>query len=331
MRRRLAAFGIVIVAVVGLSGCGATVSTEADQSAVHYQGGSFQSKIFKGCVPAAKRERGGFGDEFYTYPSSQRSFTAKNDDTAEMGAVTVISSDNQELSIPIVATFTLNTSCDKITVDGREFSGGALQYMHERLGNRYAAYWNTDLEGEARADGAPAGWVELLKFAFSSPLDTSADRIAQSYAWKALWNDPATKTALEQKLMADLQVAVDRQTGAPTVDGKQIHLFSISSILVGKPEPTNDALRSAVSQEQAAISQAQSAKAKAEADVAAAQAQVAVAQAEAAQVRAQRDALGAADWNAEQERKVKEKAIEKGINPYPAPVIVGGVGQATAK
>ena len=298
-----------------LTGC-STISTGPDQVALHYSGGSFDDKAFENCVPTSTRNIDGPGDGHYTYPTSQRSYVAAGGDGNESGPVLVVSKDNVEMAAPVTVTFTLNTSCAEVKVGDRTYPGGMLQVFHERLGNRYAAYWNIDEEGAATADGAPRGWINLLRFAIGQPLDQAYDRTAQSQTWRDLWNNPATKTAVESDLAGTLQALVDKQTGAPAGE----HFFVVQQVLVAKPDPTNEALRKAVADEQAAVSAAQSAKAKADAEKAVAEAQVGVAVAQAQGYKAEVDVLGAEAW-------VRKYAIDKGVNPFPAPIVSGGAPQ----
>ncbi|GAB3251552.1 hypothetical protein GCM10027456_25660 [Kineosporia babensis] len=311
-RRAIIATTVAAVAVLGLTAC-SPVSTESDQVALHYEGGSFSSKKFKDCVASGIRQTDGAGDKHYVYPTSQRSFTTtlEGEGSADAKAFTVVSKDNVELFAPATVTFTLNTGCSETKIGEKTYAGGILQAFHERLGNRYKAYWGPDMEGDARPDGTPEGWTSLLNFAIGTPLDTSYDRIAQGYEWRKLWNDPTTKTAVETQLTKDIQTFVDQQTGAP--EGQ--HFFTGFRVLIGKPDPVNPELKDAVSAEQTAVSKAQSQQKQAEADKLAAEAQIAVAEAKAAALAAEKKAAGD-DW-------IRKYAIDKGMNPFPPPVVAG--------
>jgi hypothetical protein len=311
-RTRVAvALPVTALSVLALSGC-STVSTESDQVALAYNKGSFSSKTFDKCVNASTREVDGPSDQHFVYPTSQRVYDATGREGADAAPFTAVSKDNAELHVPATITFTLNTSCAEITVDGKKYPGGILQLFHERLGNRYSAYWNSDSEGDAGSDGAPAGWVSLLNFAIGQPLDTSLDRVTQGYEWRKLWNDPATKTAVEKQVSEQIQALVDQQTGAPAGE----HFFTGFRVLMQKPDPTNENLKKAVASEQAAVAEANSAKAKADADKAAAEAQIAVARARAEATKAEVAALGPDAW-------IKKYGIDKGISPWPNPVVAG--------
>lgn len=313
--KRTATITLSGLAVLGLAAC-STISTESDQVALSYNKGSFSSKTFDKCVPASSRETDGPSDQHFVYPTSQRVYDATGSKTSDAAAFTVVSSDNAELRQPVTITFSLNTDCTPITVDGKEYKGGILQMFHERLGNRYAAYWNADSEGDAGSDGAPSGWVTLLNFSIGQPLDTTLDRVAQGQTWRNLWNNPSTKVTVEKEVTSSIQAMVDTQTGAPVVNGKQLHFFTGFKVLVQKPDPVNDDLKVAIQSEQTNVAKAQSAQAQADADKAAAEAQIAVAKARAESTKAEVNAVGPDVW-------IRKYAIDKGMNPFPPPVVAG--------
>src|SRR5438128_2101453 len=146
--KRALAITVGLSSLVALSAC-STISTESDQVALSYNKGSFSSKTFDKCIAASNREVDGPSDQHFVYPTSQRVYDATGSKSSDAPAFTVVSSDNAELRQPVTITFTLNTDCTPITVDGKKYPGGILQLFHERLGNRYAAYWNADDEGDA--------------------------------------------------------------------------------------------------------------------------------------------------------------------------------------
>ena len=318
MKRILTFLAAAAVALGVLTGC-STVSTEPDQIALHYSGGSFSSKEYKGCIPVSKRDTSGPSESYFVYPdsASQRDFTADTSKAdREADTITVNSKDGQELAVPMVVTFNLNSDCSPRKVDGKEYKGGVLQFFHERHANKRAAYWNADTEGTARADGAPAGWISLLQFGVGIPLDRAADRLARDYTVNELWTLPDARVKFETQLNQDLSALIDSQMGTVNTDTGVEHFFDNIKVSVGQPTPTNQALRDAVASEQAAIAQANAATKKAKADELVAQAEVAVARARAEASKAELDALGPDVW-------IRKYAIDHNINPWPAPVVAG--------
>lgn len=279
--KKFAIPAIAAAAVISLAGC-SSVSTAADQVALHYKGGSMSSKTFEKCVPNSKKEWDGPGDSHFSYPASQRVYDATGTEGAESQPFTVVSEDNAELQVPVTVTFTLITECQTL----REF--------HERLGNRYGAY----MDGDDTTDG----WVRMLNLVIGKPLDTTLDRIAQEYTWRELWNDPTAKTAIESEINADLAALVERQAGGVYFEG--------FSALIQKPDPINAGLKDAIAQEQTSVAKSKAQEAQAKADEARALAEIAVAEAEASKRKAEIAGYGSV------ENYLKAKALEKGINPW---------------
>lgn len=292
---RLALIVLAAITALTLTGC-SSVSTQPDQIALHYAGGSFSSTKFAACVDPSVREMNGPGDTYYVYPTSNRTYDASAAKAAEGGPISVVSSDNAELTVPASVVFTLKTDCE------------TLRKFHEQIGNRYRAYWGGSEFEDSNEDSIPDGWVTMLNFYVGKALDSVLDRQAQAYTWRALWNDPAAKTALEKSVGESLSAVVDAQMGG--------HYLDIAKVTVQKPDPTNKALKDAVAAEQAAVAKANSAKSQADADKAAAEAQIAVAKAEAAQVEESVRVLGIDGY-------LKRYAIDKGLTPWPNPVVAG--------
>ncbi len=301
---RLRAVAIVLVstaAVSALTAC-SQVSTAPDKVALHYKAGPLSSTEFENCVNPSTREVNGPGDLYYSYPVNQRTFDASDAPGADSKPITIVSKDNVEMSVPVSITLTLVSDCD------------TLRTFHERLGNRYAAYFTDD------DTTGPEGWGRLLNFGVGKPVDTNLDRAAQQFEWRKLWNDPATKTAIEKQLEESLEQSIDQQTGG--------HFFEVNNVLIQKPTPTNAVLVQNVAAEQASVAKARSAEAEANAQKAAAEAQVAVARAEAAKIQERIKVLGRDGYLRELEIEAQQAAIAKGLNPYPPTIVPGaGVGQ----
>jgi hypothetical protein len=272
MRKRT---GVVLAGVALLAtGC-ASASTGPDMIDVHYKGGAFSSKKFVDCVDPSTRTGFHPGDKYYGYPTRQISYDATGGDGSESAAFTIVSADNAEMVAPATVTFRLKTDCK------------TLRRFHETVGSRFdAAFGGSDKSSEYGK-----GWITMLNFVVGKPLDQALDRAAQGYKWRELWNDPTTKLAVEKQVSSSLSTLVARQA-----DGD---FFTDFSVLIQKPDPTNDALKQAVAEEQAAVAQANSEAAKAaaqeaqaKADAAKANAQIAVARAEASKKRAEVEGYG---------------------------------------
>jgi len=296
------------VALVAVTGCSSNVKTPPDQVALHYEGGITSGARYKDCVPTSTYRSDGMNDTHYFYPTNRRTYDANPAEGSESGPVTVVSKDNAEMAIPAQVTFTLDTSCDP--------DGGPLRAFHERMGLRYSAYFNTSDgdDGGLNPDG-PVGWVRVLNDVIGKSLDITLDRQAQNYQWRAIWNDPSTKTELEKAVQSALSTEVNRAAGGT--------FFKIETVRLAKPTPVNQALKDAVATEQSAVAKAKSAELQAQAAEAAAKAQVAVAVAEARSLQERIKVIGIEAWREEQRLAVQRQAIEKGLNPFPSPIVAG--------
>lgn len=315
--RKIHVIGLAVLGVT-VAGC-STISTDADQVALHYSGGSLSSKEFQKCVASSKRDTNGPGESYYTYPAagSQRDFTADSSrPDREAESITVNTSDGQEVAVPVTVTFNQNSDCSEMELDGKTYKGGMLQIFHERHGLKRMAYWNADVEGDVRSDGAPPGWIATLQFSIGVPLDRLADNLARGYTYRELWFDPGKRALFQADLQKELGDRINAQMGAPAGKG----FFENVVVLVGSAKPTNKALLDAVAAEQAAIAQGKSDEAKAEAARKVALAEIAVAEANAKAMKAEIDALGPEAW-------AKKYAIDHNVNPYPNPVVPGSSGK----
>jgi hypothetical protein len=185
-----------------------------------------------------------------------------------------------EMAIPVTLTFDLTQNCDEL----KEF---------------YTKYATKD-EGWLDDDGKPTpGWIKLLNYTVSQPAQQAIIRITQKYPWQKVWNDEGVRVEYQQQLTADLQKEAATRTG-----GKEY--FSNFLVTVGKPYPTDQALRDAVAAQQSSQAQANSAQTKAtadanarraaaQADTDAANAEVAAKVAEAAKQKAVIDGFGSLD------------------------------------
>lgn len=270
-KAKVAGLGVLALLATGCS----SASTGPDMQDLHYKGGAFSAKKFVDCVDPSTRVGFHPGDKYYGYPTRQISYDATGGSGAESAPFTIVSADNAEMVAPATVTFRLKTDC------------ATLRKFHERIGARFDASFG----GSAKSSDYGDGWITMLNFVIGKPLDQALDRAAQGYKWRELWNDPITKLAVEKQVSSSLGTLVARQA-----DGD---FFTDFSVLIQKPDPTNDALKQAVAEEQAAVAQANSEAAKAaaqeaqaKADAAKANAQVAVAKAEAAKKRAEVEGYG---------------------------------------
>lgn len=266
-------------------------STESDSQAVHIKGGPLSDNVLENCIPPSKKGRDGILEDHVYYPTSTRNYRALEGES-EAPPFDVVSKDNAQMYVPMTVTFTLTTDCEQ------------LKEFHSELGNRFGA------GGGSGGDPLGSGWVPMLDFVMGVPADTLLDRIAQEHNWRNLWNDPATKAAVEKEVKDRLPGMVAAQAGGD--------FFNIHNVVVLKPEPVDQQLTDAINQEQSTVATANAQEAQARADEARARAQIAVAQAEAEKKR--QEILGyklEGMTNAEAVRAYLEaQMLVQGLNPY---------------
>ncbi|WP_051799801.1 SPFH domain-containing protein [Catenuloplanes japonicus] len=197
MRRTVAVTAAAVLMVPMLTGC-STVSTESDQVALHYDAGAFSSTTYQECVTENNRTWDGPGEKYYKYPAGQRNFDFMGGDDAESNPYTVVSKDNQELTVSGGLTFHLDTSCDP--------DGGMLRDFHEEIGLKF----QPTMDGDGQTTDT---WLEMLRFYIGQPLNKALATEAQKYDWLALYNDPNTRAQFEAAINANLGNAVMATTG----------------------------------------------------------------------------------------------------------------------
>lgn len=282
---------VLLLIGAGLAGC-SSVSTEPDQVALQYEGGSFSDKKYASFVDSSKKEWFGPGDKTYVYPKGQRSYDATGGEGSERGPFTSPSKDSVELATPISVTFELKTD------------PGTLRSFHELIGIKYQAYAETDSGDTSK------GWTNMLNFYMGQSLDTTVDRVLAGFPWRTAYNDPAVRVQIEAEVLKALPALVKSKM--------QGDYFQSYAVQVLRPYPTNEELKNNIAAAQNQVAQAEAAKAKADADLATANAQIAVQKAEASKKAADISAYGSvAEYN-------KAQAIAKGINPYQPTYVVSG-------
>jgi len=234
----VAVAGVLLLAMLSTAGC-STVSTDSDQVALHYDAGAFSSTTFQECVKSNNRTWDGLGEMYYKYPAGQRNFDFTGSDDSESKPYTVVSKDNQELTVSGGLTFHLDTSCGD--------DGGMLRKFHEEIGLKFQPV--VDDDGKTTDS-----WLEMLRFYIGQPLEKALATEAQKYNWLALYNDPATRTQFETAINASLGAAVMATTGGTAY-------FQKFNLTLQKPAPRKElvdglaAVQVAITQRQALVEQ----------------------------------------------------------------------------
>lgn len=277
-------------------------SVPSDMVAVHVGAGPFEAKKIKGdCIPSSTR---GFftNDDYEYFPTSEREWDATGQKGSDSDLFESVTNDKVVMRVPVTVRFSLRTDCE------------TLQDFYIKYARRYNVHFKND--GTYNDE-----WIVLLRKLVADPADQTLDRIIQQYNWQAVWNDPTTKTEIEQKLAEAL-----RSDTSLLVQTAHKSYFDGISVLVGKPVPP-EALATAVATEQTKVAQAQAEEAQAKADEAKAEAQTKVALAEANKQQAIISGYRLDGMTAQEAIRAYNEAqlIANGGNPYqPTYLLAGG-------
>ena len=299
MKRRVLGVVALLSTAVMLSSCG--YNTPSDMVALHITKGPFQSKKIVGCVaPSSKKVW--TNDSYPLFPTSEREWDATGQSGSDSKPFTSVTKDKVIMDIPVTVRFTLKSDCPTLTK------------FYTSYVRRYGASFNSDGTYNDQ-------WETLLRKLVADPADQTLDRIIQQYNWQNVWNDPKTKTDIEQQLDAALES--DNSLMVQTAKGAY---FDGISVLVGTPQPANQDLADQVASTQTLVAQAQAEEAQAAADRQKALAQVAVAKAEAAKQRATIAGYQLKGMSPAQALRAynESQLIAQGGNPYQPSYIVSG-------
>ncbi len=320
IKRKAGAAALAIIAALSLSGCQG-VAVPAGKTAIlvdDYAMVPADPTVFDCQDPETTKQY--WNVKEFDYPTRQISYEASDDykdadqnglvdddSPAERRTFTVVSNAKSpaEMKVPVTVTFDLTEDCEK------------LKQFHRDFGSKYLPNDQDKVDVDKTSQ-----WVDLLNYVIGQPLEQTLIRISQKYEWRQIWNDEQVRG----EYIAALQEALPKESAART---NNTDYFTNFRVTVGKPDPVDANLKAAITREQQAKADAQATeskgvadanarKAQAEADVEAAKAETAVAQQEALTRAA------AIAGYPDPETYLRAKAIEAGITPWPAPILVGG-------
>lgn len=286
MKKKTASI-LLVLGVLGLTGC--STSTQPDQVALAYNDGPLSPRTFDKCIPVSKREVQGPWDAAFVYPANQRTDDFTGGEGADRGPFNVVSKDGVQMAFPGNLQFLLETECK------------TLRSFHEKIGNRYAAYFDGN---ESK------GWSKkVLPLYIEQPLQTALSAAASQHNWRDLYNDPQVRIKVQQAVEESLPDFVNDQT-----EGSE-QFFKNYVLTLQVPQPP-DELKAAITREQTAVAEANAAKAQATAQV-----QQAIAETQVAEQRAKQKAAEIAGYP-NIEAYLRAILIEKGGNPYQPTYVV---------
>ena len=126
-------------------------------------------------------------DDYPLFPTSEREWDATGQTGSDCKDFTSVTKDKVVMDIPVTVRFTLKTDCP------------TLKKFYTSYARRYGAHFDSDGTYNDQ-------WETLLRKLVADPSDQTLDRIVQQYNWQNVWNDPKTKTDIEQQLNAALAV-----------------------------------------------------------------------------------------------------------------------------
>lgn len=224
MTRTAARIAALALTAGALTGC-TVASTQPDQATLHYDAGPLSATKFSDCIPASTRDVNGPGDKYFYYPAGQRTFDFTGGDGSESKPLAVTSKDNVQLTVSGSVTFNLNSTCE------------VLRKFHEQIGLKYEAYEadGTDRESE--------GWRQMLTIYVGQQVQRALNQTAQQFGWIQLYNDPATRTRVQQQVGAAVPGLIKQQAGDDYFENFQLTF--------GKPTPPDGLVQSLAAAQQA--------------------------------------------------------------------------------
>lgn len=292
--------------VIGMSGCGYNVPS--DMVALHITAGPFQAKKLVGCVDPSKKKVW-TNDDYPLFPTSEREWDATGQQGSDSQPFQSVTKDKVLMDIPVTVRFSLITP-----ISDPENGCAQLQKFYTSYVRRNGASFNSDGTYNDQ-------WETTLRKLVADPSDQTLDRIVQQYNWQQVWNDPKTKTAIEQQLNDALE-----SDNSLLVQTAKDSYFTGISVLVGTPKPDNDELAAQVASEQTLVAQADAERAQAKADQAKAEAQIAVSKAEAGKQQATIAGFQLKGMTPKQAVRAynEYQLIQQGGNPYQPTIVTGG-------
>jgi len=242
VRNLRAVAALAVTAMIGLTACSTYATPDTSSVGLAYTGGSWDSKAFQKCVPAGGNEAIDNGGDTAYYPVGTRTWAFGNGPGYDSGPIAVSTSNNQELLVSGLITFTLDTDCTK-WVDGatppKEWAGGKIQKFHETIGRSKGAFFGED------STVVPQGWKDVLALFLGGPANRVMDTAGGAVTWQQLYSDAGTVTTFTKTVTDDLPAKIKDATGGD-------EFFKIISVQIDKPT-VPDALRGELEAQQRAI------------------------------------------------------------------------------
>ena len=319
-RMTVALAGIALV--FSMSSCGITADDASDPAyqTLRYEGGDVGGSKFKECVPEG--EKLASNDAFYSYPKTQRQDkwdTAnfeRGANSADYPDLELTDKNGVPVAVKITVPFTLNTSCEPIEVNGKEYPGGAMQVFHEVFGKTRNGYFDPTAEGNSTYG---EGWLWLMDTYISTCVTQQLTPKVRAEDAEDLWlKDEVRLDIVAGDSGSELREQI--QSCVNNAMETDIQFYNIGNVTVDNITPDTQ-FQSLYRERQEAETRAETAEFNKDAQIAEAKAQAAVAREQAKVKQAEISGVGGPSAYA------KLQAIEGGLNPFQPTYIVGGTQQ----
>lgn len=237
--KKKVAVAAAALAVLTITACSFDGYTDQSMRTLRYEKGASQGGAFKECIQPG--EKIATNDQFYAYPVSQRedvwdtdNYVDSNGNGISEGAADnkdlVVSVDGVDMNVKMKVQFFLNTSCEPVTVNGKEYKGGTLQVFHELIGRTRSAWFNCDDDG-CSYDG---GWIWAMTNYISSPTTRLATAELNQYTPEELWQE----TDLWQKIGEDMTTQI--QTAVDNTMETDLSFYERMRVIITKIDPDSE-------------------------------------------------------------------------------------------
>lgn len=297
---------LAVIAGLFLSGCSLTADSASDPAyrTLRYEGGDVGGSKFKECVKDGDKLAS--NDAFYSYPRTQRqdrwdsSNFGKGANSADYGDMELTDKNGIGINLKVTVPFTLETSCDPVTVDGKKYPGGTIQAFHEIFGKTRDGYFDPTEDGNKTYG---AGWLWLMDTYISNCVIQQLTPAVRAQDAEQLWLNDTLRSDLSTGLGERVQACVNNSMET------DLEFYHIGNATVDKITP--DAEFVALFRERVeAEKKAETAEINRESQIKQAQAEAAVAAEQAKIKQAEISAYGSV------ENYLMWQAITGGINPW---------------
>lgn len=312
MIKRIATAVLGLGLILGMSACSSDGLSDPAFTTLRYEGGDTGGSKFKECVEPGEKLVS--NDKFYSYPNTQREAVWDSDYYEQKGSsadypdLVVTDKDGREVFVKMKISFNLNTSCDKVEVDGKEYPGGTVQAFHELIGKTRNAYFDTSEDGNGSYG---AGWLWAMNNYIATPVTDFVSKAARTEQVETLYAETAKQEEIERALAEQMPQLVN------DVMETDLQFYDNFTVSIYKMTPDSEYLGLIKERENAQI-KAETAQKNAEARVAEANANAKIAEAEAKIKQAEIEGYGGF------ENFNKHNAVNNGLNPYQPTYIVNG-------